>query len=262
MKHITLVGLSITLLFASACASAAWPTDSPPVSLTDSRYFSNNTTTSSETVLSSSNILANRTITVDRPSIAAVRCEGACTLANVAIRSAEGLRLTSGVVHFDSSYIEGCCTLSGDHGDGIQVYSPGSTGTFLLRNSTVRWTTSNATAGFFIADNWQGTVVIENSVFISGPFGIHFYADVGTLNVYFKNVCFVGPFTWTGVALDNVSGQIQVRQWDNVRNCTLNGTTLTLGSEITCSAAASAGACSGLATGGTTLNPVTNIGVQ
>jgi hypothetical protein len=52
-----------------------------------------------------------------------------------------------------------------DHADGIQAYAPGSRGSIKVRNSTMKLNNTSATAGMFIADNWTGTIDIQDCMF-------------------------------------------------------------------------------------------------
>jgi hypothetical protein len=54
--------------------------------------------------------------------------------------------------------------IGSEHADGVQCYSLGSTGTVTVKNSTFKMAGS-ATAGYFSADNWQGSHVFGNVLF-------------------------------------------------------------------------------------------------
>src|SRR6188472_935853 len=89
--------------------------------------------------------LSDKSIT-DSGNIASVVGNGSFTLDGVRINSSEGVRLGgSGDIVINNSYIE-TTGKPGDHADGIQAYSPGSTGNVTITNTTIVSHNSNATA--------------------------------------------------------------------------------------------------------------------
>jgi hypothetical protein len=110
-----------------------------------------------------------------------------------------------------------------DHADGIQAYAPGKRGTLKVRNSTMKVNNTSATAGVFIADDWTGTIDIQDCMIWGGPYGLRVHPDVGGDNdVYLKNVYFVGPFAFGPIYLSDVLGHVNhIRKWENVRNATI-----------------------------------------
>ncbi|WP_143275431.1 hypothetical protein [Bradyrhizobium canariense] len=150
------------------------------------------------------------------------------------VESREGFRVGgSGTFTISNCYIktEG---IAGDHADGLQAYSPGSRGTLTIRNTTFHGHNYDATSGIFIADNWTGTIDLQDVVFIGGPFGLRVHPDVGGDNqVYLKNVYFVGPFQFGALLLSDAGGHVNhVKLWDNVRNATIVNGVLVPGSLI------------------------------
>src|SRR6478735_5807968 len=119
--------------------------------------------TSNAVTLKDGGTLSNVSIT-DTGSIASVVGNGSFTLDTVRINSQEGVRIGgSGNININNSYIE-TTGLAGDHADGIQAYSPGSTGNVTITNSTIVSHNNNATSGMFIADSYSGTFTFNNVV--------------------------------------------------------------------------------------------------
>lgn len=134
----------------------------------------------------------------------------------------------------NSSWVE--ATGSGsDHADSIQCYSPESTGSLSIYNSTIRAHDTAATAGVFCADDYQGNFHFENVVFWGGPYGLRIHSDGNPTNVYLKDVYFVGPFGYGKLIIDNGgSGAAPViTHWENVRNATIENGKLVPGTLIT-----------------------------
>ena len=140
-----------------------------PLSWSNS-LFSDNVNSGSVTI-PDGGTLSNVSIT-ETGSTASVVLRGDATLDDVRVNSREGVRIGGGGdIVINNSYIETTGTGS-DHADGIQAYSPGSTGNVTISNSTIVSHNSAATAGMFIADNYGGTVTLDNVVFEGGPFGL------------------------------------------------------------------------------------------
>src|SRR6478752_9337801 len=166
-------------------------------------------TSSGSVTLQSGGTLSNTSIT-DSGDIASVVGYGSFTLDGVRINSAEGVRLGgSGDVVINNSYIE-TTGKSGDHADGIQAYAPGSTGNVTITNTTIVSHNSNATAGMFVADDYNGTFTFNNVVFQGGPFGLRLNADDKDLSVSLKDVYFVGPFQYDPILLQEVNADIHI----------------------------------------------------
>ena len=127
----------------------------PPLVYTDTRFNSN---------AASSSITLQRGTSVEAKSItdtghtASIIMLGNNTMKRCRIKSREGVRVAgSGDFNIVDSYIEVNGTGT-DHADGLQAYAPGSRGRIIVRNSTFKCGLDAATAGFFIADNWTGTI--------------------------------------------------------------------------------------------------------
>lgn len=199
-----------------------------PLSWNDPAFA--NVTNSGPLTLSGGAVRSNLSITQDG-SLASVCC-GSFTLNNVRISSREGIRAGGGDINLNWVWVE-AKGVSGDHADGLQCYGPGSTGVLTVKNSTFRAYNDNATAGYFAADNWQGSHRFENVLFWGGPFGLRIPYDGGTA-VYMKNVYFVkDSFMYSAFLFDeNSSGHIPILQWENVRWVTIVNGKLVLGDSI------------------------------
>ncbi|WP_416193595.1 Ig-like domain-containing protein [Nitrobacter sp. TKz-YC01] len=177
-------------------------------------------TSSGSVTLKDGGTVSNKSIT-DSGSVASVVGNGSFTVDGVRINSAEGVRIGgSGDIVINNSYIE-TTGKPGDHADGIQAYAPGSTGNVTITNTTIVSHNSNATAGMFIADDYNGTFTFNNVVFQGGPFGLRLNADDKDLSVALKDVYFVGPFQYDPILFQEVNADINITQWDNVRYATI-----------------------------------------
>jgi hypothetical protein len=186
----------------------------------DATQFSKNTAVSPITV---SGTLENKTIT-SHAEPAAIVMRGGSALKNVRVGGnvREGVRISSGDVTIDGCWLEAKGS-GDDHADVIQGYAgpDGATFSLTVRNSLIRAYNQAATAGLFIADRLRGKVTLDNVVFWGGPFGLALYSDVNTIDVYAKDVFFVGPFGWRPIDFRNAGGTVVIKQWDNVRNATI-----------------------------------------
>jgi hypothetical protein len=92
-----------------------------------------------------------------------------------------------------------------------------------LRNVHVRAHNEAATAGYFTADSWSGTITCENVIFQGGPFGLRAISDPGcTIDVYMKDVFFVGPFGYDPFNFEEYGGGVlNIKQWENVCSATI-----------------------------------------
>lgn len=202
-----------------------------PLSFNDPIFT--NMTTSGDVTIPDGESLSNRSITGPTPS-ASITATGAATITKCRVDSQEAVRVGgSGLVRIDQSWLE-AEGVAGDHADVIQAYAPGSTGTIHVTNSTLRAYNQDATAGLFVADNWTGTVRLENVVFWGGPFGLRLHSDVGgDLHVYLKDVYFVGPFGYDPYLISGQGGTaVIIHQWENVRNATIVNGALVPGAAI------------------------------
>ena len=205
--------------------------DAIPLSFNDPIFT--NMTTSGDVKVPDGGSLSNRSIS--GPTISAsITALGAATITKCRVDSQEAVRVGgSGLVRIDQSWLE-AKGVAGDHADVIQAYAPGSTGTIHVTNSTIRAYNQDATAGLFVADNWTGTVRLENVVFWGGPFGLRLHSDVGgDVHVYLKDVYFVGPFLYEPFLLSGYGGtSVIIHQWENVRSATIVNGALVAGAAI------------------------------
>lgn len=168
--------------------------------------------------MASGAMLANARITQSAEP-ASIVCNGAATLLNVAVDSREGVRVGgSGLVKLDGCYIR-AVGVGSDHADGLQAYAPGARGTIDASNSTFE-IGGVATAGFFVADKWGGTVKITNCLFRGTTYGLRIHSDSGNggISVAFKDVFFL---TSQDPYITDEGGGLTITQWDNVRRATL-----------------------------------------
>jgi hypothetical protein len=157
-----------------------------------------------------------------------VTCLGSCSLTRVRIQSREGVRCIRGDINLTWVYIS-ATGVDNDHADGLQCYGPGSTGTVTVKNSTFKMA-GITTAGYWSADDWRGSHVLENVLFEGGTYGLRIPATGGT-SVRLKNVYFVrGSFRYGPFLFDVVNGRrIDIAQWENVRWASWQGDKLVLG---------------------------------
>lgn len=157
----------------------------------------------------------------DTGSTASIVGQGSFTLDHVRIDSREGVRIGGdGDIVINNSYIETTGEGS-DHADGIQAYSPGSSGNLTITNTTIVSHNNAATAGLFIADNYGGTVTLNNVVFEGGPYALRIHADNQDVSVALKDVYFVGPFGYDPFLIGEYGADIHITQWENVRYATV-----------------------------------------
>lgn len=199
-----------------------------PLSFNDP-VFANVTSGTSRITLSSGSSRTDLSI-VENSGEPTITCGGSCALTRVRIQSREGVRCNNGNINLTWVYIT-ATAVGADHTDGLQCYAPGSTGTVTVKNSTFKMGSANA--GYFSADNWQGSHVFENVLFEGGNFGLRIPADGGS-SVSLKNVYFVrGSFLYGPFLFDVVKGRrINIAQWENVRWASWHGDQLVLGEPI------------------------------
>ena len=168
-----------------------------------------NTRSSGSLILDGGEIVSNVSIQADGDE-ASVK-GGAFTLRNSRVRSAEAVRVSNGDVVLEWVYLEADARdRPGNHADVIQCYGRG--GDVVLKNSTIRAYSQNATAGFFSADGFNGVFTFENVLFWGGPYGIRVEADGGQ-QVNLRNVYFLeGSFGYQPYRINTSIGQ-----WENVR---------------------------------------------
>jgi hypothetical protein len=197
------------------------PSDaSIPLSPNDARFAKN--ATAKSTKVANGGMISNKRIT-DTGQIASIIFGNGGTAKDCCIVSREGIRIGgSGNFLIDGCYIEVNGT-GDDHADGVQAYAPGSKGVIKGRNSLIKCGQGQATAGFFVADNWTGDVDLEGFVFRGGPFGLRLHADKGgDINVSLKDVFFVEPFKYQPFYFLNYGGgKVVIKKWENVREATI-----------------------------------------
>lgn len=207
-----------------------------PTSYTDG-IFSSNDVGANPVTIPSGRTLVRRSLEEYAATLAAsVLCtNGSTDVRYVAVKSRECVRIgSSGDFTLQYCYLE-AIGQDDDHADTIQIYSIGARGgTVNVLNSYIKAHTIAATAGFFCADNWGGTINFSHVVFDGGPFGLKVTADdTCTINLSLENVYFVGPFgTNPYVFQENATGQINIAKWDNVRYATIVGGVLVPGDLI------------------------------
>ena len=190
-----------------------------PLSWNDPMF--NGVTSSGSVILRDGGTVSNKSIT-DTGDLASVVGYGSFTVDGVRINSGEGVRIGgSGDIKINNSYIETKGKSGASHSDGIQAYDPGGTGNVKITNTTIVSHNDNATAGMFVADDYNGTFTFDNVVFKGGPFGLRINADDKDLSVSLKDVYFVGPFEYNPLLFQKVNADIHITQWDNVRYATI-----------------------------------------
>jgi hypothetical protein len=200
-----------------------------PLSFNDPVY-ANVTSGTSRIKLSSGSSRTDLSI-VENSGEPTITCNGSCSLTRVRIQSREGVRCVSGDINLAWVYIT-ATGVDSDHADGVQCYSPGSTGTVTVKNSTFKMA-GVTNAGYFSADNWRGSHVFENVLFEGGNYGLRIPADGGS-SVSLKNVYFVrDSFRYAAFLFDVINGRsINIAQWENVRWASWRGDQLVFGELI------------------------------
>jgi hypothetical protein len=152
------------------------------------------------------------------------------------VRSRECVRIGgAGTFLIDNCYLE-ALGVEGDHADVIQAYAPGKKGIIRVSNTAIVSHGAASNAGIFVADNWTGTIDIENVVFIGGGvnYGIRVHPDIGGDNIIsLKNVFFAGPFRYAPFLFNNFGGRRNIiSKWDNVAAATFVNSELVIGSQL------------------------------
>jgi hypothetical protein len=218
---------------ASHDVSGSAPAGTIPLSYNDARF--NNNIASDTASIGAGETLSNKSIT-ETGDIASILMRDGGTVQTCRVNSRECVRIGgSGSFRVDNCYLEALGSGS-DHADVIQAYSPGSRGTLRVSNTAIVTHNVAANVGLFIADNWTGTIDLENVVFIGGGvnFGLRVHPDAGGDNIVkLKNVFFVPPFKYGQYFIGNYGGHKNIiQQWDNVRNATIVNGALVSGSVI------------------------------
>lgn len=209
------------------------PAHEPPLSFEDG-IFTSMIESAAPIILSSGQNLSHRSIE-EFSGNPTITCRGSNTLSYCRVNSRECIRITDNDLLIDHCYLE--ATGEGeDHADTLQAYSPGARGgTVTISNTHIRAHATAATAGFFIADNWGGSVVLQDVIIQGGPWGLRFMADGADINISLSNVYFIGPFGAEGGPYsfeDYNGGTHAILQWDNVREATIVDGELVLGDAL------------------------------
>jgi hypothetical protein len=166
-------------------------------------------------------------------SVASIVTSDGATIRNCRISSRECVRIGgSGSFLIDNCYLE-ALGVEPDHADVIQAYSPGSRGTLKVSNTGIVTHGVAANVGLFIADNWTGTIDLENVAFVGGGvnFGLRIHPDAGGDNIIkLRNVFFIPPFRYAPYLFGNVGHRKNIIElWENVRMATIENGKLALG---------------------------------
>jgi hypothetical protein len=216
----------------SSGVSASVPAGTIPLSYDDARFSGN--AASNTVTIAAGRTLSNKSIT-ETGSIASILMTGdSGVIQTCRVNSEECVRIGgSGSFLIDNCYLE-ALGAGLDHADVIQTYSPGSRGTLRVSNTAIVTHSVAANVGLFVADDWTGTVDLENVAFIGGGvnFGLRVHPDTGGDNIIkLKNVFFVPPFKYGPYLFGDHGGRKNVIQlWDNVRNATIVNGALVPGS--------------------------------
>lgn len=219
--------------YVSYDVSDSVPAGTIPLSYNDARFSRN--VASNAVAIAAGRTLSNKSIT-ETGGIASIVMGNGGTIQTCRVNSAECVRIGgSGSFVIDNCYLEALGAGS-DHADVIQAYSPGSRGTLRVSNTAIVTHSVAANVGLFIADNWTGTIDLENVVFIGGGvnYGLRVHPDTGGDNIIkLKNVFFVPPFKYGQFFIGNYGGRKNIIQlWDNVRNATIVDGALVPGSVL------------------------------
>lgn len=201
-----------------------------PLRFDDARFSSN--AVSRALKLPPNGAVSNKSITDTGRTASIVTGDGG-TIKNCRVNSRECVRIGgSGTFLIDHCYLE-ALGAELDHADVIQAYSPGGRGTLAVSNTAIVTHDIAANAGLFIADNWTGTIDLENVAFIGGGvnFGLRVHPDVGGNNILrLKNVFFIPPFRYGPFLFGDVGGGRNIIEiWENVRMATIQNGQLRLG---------------------------------
>ncbi len=202
-----------------------------PMSFDDPMFTGMTEKTSCVTVSSGQN-LSNHSIKENSGNPTIV-CHGNNKLSHIRVKSRECIRIVDNEVIIENAYLEAQGT-GDDHADTLQAYCPGARGASVtLRNTHVRAHNDAATAGYFSADYWSGTIICENVIFQGGPYGIRVHSDTdGHIDLYMKDVFFVGPFGYDPFLFGEFGGTVTIHQWENVRHATIENGKLVPGAAI------------------------------
>lgn len=203
-----------------------------PMSFNDA-MFSAMTEYANNISLSSGADLSRMSI-VNQSGTQSITCGGDNEVLYCRVDSREAVRLTSTAV-VNKCYLEATgLAEEDDHADTIQVYSPGQTGGDLtIQNSHLVAHLTAATANFFCADNWAGSIAFQDVILQGGPYGMRIDADNAHVDISLNKVYFVGPFgTATHLIQDVGIGTHKVLNWTDVYEATIENGQLVVGNAI------------------------------
>jgi hypothetical protein len=181
-----------------------------------------------------SGTLSNTSVKENVSSTASFIMGGGNVLDHSRCQSHEGIRVGgSGTFTVQNCWIETKARTSADHSDCLQAYAPGSHGTLILRNSTFRLYPPG-TAGTWIANDWTGTIDIQDCIYYGGPYGLRIQSGASGDNlIYMKNVYFVGPFQYGTFLFQDIDGHVnRIKKWENVCKATIQNGKLVPGSPL------------------------------
>jgi hypothetical protein len=158
-------------------------------------------------------------------------------------------QVSDNTVNVDHCFIENNAPTNptGTHADGIQLqwatWDPSKSnrgggaagGTVNISNSMVIiGGATSVTAGLFCADAWHGKINLTNVVFqVWAQHGLRVHSDsTGDVEIYANNVFFDVRGGTAGYLLNYGGKNVIIREWNNVRRCTVNNGVLTLGALI------------------------------
>jgi hypothetical protein len=209
-------------------------TPAVPLSYDDARFRGN--AASDVVTIAAGGALSNKSITETGSTASIVMTRGGGIVQTCRVNSEECVRIGgSGSFLIDNCYLE-ALGVGSDHADVIQAYAPGGRGTLRVSNTAIVTHSVASNVGLFIADNWTGTIDLENVAFIGGGvnYGLRVHPDSGGDNIIkLKNVFFVPPFRYAPYLFGDYGGHKNIIQlWDNVHNATIVNGALVPGSVI------------------------------
>jgi hypothetical protein len=203
-----------------------------PITFNDPMFSGMTERTSKLTLNSGQNL--TKTSIKEQSGDPSILCHGNNKITTCRVQSRECIRITDNALTVDGCYLEAKGSGS-DHADTLQAYSPGARGASVtLKNTHVRAFNQSATAGYFTADNWGGTIIHNNVIYQGGPYGLRVISDPGChIDVDLENVFFVGPFQYGKFAFQEYNGgTLTIRKWVNVRDATIQNGKLVPGNPI------------------------------
>jgi hypothetical protein len=203
-----------------------------PITFNDPMFSGMTERTSKLTLNSGQNL--TKTSIKEQSGDPSILCHGNNKITTCRVQSRECIRITDNALTVDGCYLEAKGS-GNDHADTLQAYSPGARGALVtLKNTHVRAFNQSATAGYFTADNWGGTIIHNNVIYQGGPYGLRVISDPGChIDVDLENVFFVGPFGYGRFLFQEIGGgTLTIRKWVNVRDATIQNGKLVPGNII------------------------------